>query len=426
MCILHKVRTFHVLQLEKRNNSEKIFMVSALIVNAGNYLYNLLVGRILGPKEFADAAILITFLLVLSFLAMTFQIVTAKYTVIFEDLAVDSFLSRIGKQALAVGCILGIAIIVFAKQLQTIFNTSTSAMFVIFGIGVPIYFLMSVNRGFFQGRKQFFSLSLTYQGEMLSRLIITLLLLYFLGDESSVLIAIGVVISLLFSLFPFRLSKLFEKHIDLNEYQKEVVFKFLILTAFYECTQIIINNSDILLVKHYFDNYQAGLYASLALIGRVVYFIAWMFVMLLLPAVVNKEKEGLPHASILIKYVGYITVLSATIVLGSFLFPEFVVNILFGEAYISIAPLLWKYALATSLFAISNVFAYYFLSVDQYIPVIITGVLGITQVFLIVFFHDSLLQVVYMQIIAMVVLLVIQLVFFLKYIVYSNKDLNYR
>ena len=54
------------------------------------------------------------------------------------------------------------------------------------------------------------------------------------------------------------------------------------LTACYELTQIIINNSDILLVKHYFDMLDAGLYASLALIGRVVYFVAWMFVMLLL------------------------------------------------------------------------------------------------------------------------------------------------
>jgi hypothetical protein len=39
------------------------------------------------------------------------------------------------------------------------------------------------------------------------------------------------------------------------------------LTAFYELTQIIIN-SDIILVKHYFNNEQAGLYASLALIGE--------------------------------------------------------------------------------------------------------------------------------------------------------------
>ena len=35
-------------------------MVSALFVNAGNYLYNVVLGRLLGPAQFADAAILIT------------------------------------------------------------------------------------------------------------------------------------------------------------------------------------------------------------------------------------------------------------------------------------------------------------------------------------------------------------------------------
>ena len=53
----------------KRISQEQLFMLSVLIVNGGNYLYNLILGRILGPEQFADAAVLITFLLVLSFVA---------------------------------------------------------------------------------------------------------------------------------------------------------------------------------------------------------------------------------------------------------------------------------------------------------------------------------------------------------------------
>ncbi len=387
-------------------------MISALFVNAGNYLYNLIIGRLLGPKEFADAAILITFLLVLSFIAMTFQLVTTKYVVLFDNSAAKALVNFIVKRSVMIGIVMGIFIVLFSKQLQILFNTNTSSMFVVFGIGVPFYFLMSINRGIFQGKKKFIQLSVTYQAEMLSRLLITLLFLYFLNFQSSTLISLGIFFSLIFSLFPFTLKKYTNNKQVLTEQQKQLVFKFFVLTAFYECTQIIINNSDILLVKHYFNNYEAGLYASLALIGRVVYFIAWMFVMLLLPAVVNKEKEGLPHKNVLLKYVSYITFLAACIVLVSYLFPELVVHLLFGKAYITIAPLLWKYALATSIFAISNVFAYYYLSIDQYIPVVITGILGITQVVLIIYFHDSLQQIISMQIIAMTILLIIQLVFF--------------
>ena len=308
---------------------------------------------------------------------------------------------------------MGILIIAFANQLQQLFNTSTSSMFVIFGFGVPIYFLMSVNRGVFQGKNAFKSLSITYQLEMLSRLIITLGLILLLNIQSSVIIAIGIFVSFMFGLIPFKFSNIIpNKALKLSRTHSKEIKNFFIITAFYELIQIIINNSDILLVKHYFASYEAGLYASLALIGRVVYFIAWMFVMLLLPTVVQLKREGQETAPTLFKYVGYITVISTTIVIVCLSFPETIITILFGDSYIAMAPLLWKYAIATSMFALSNIFAYYYLSIDKYVPVIISGVFGILQMVLVIAYHDSLEQVVHMQIIAMLLLLVIQLAFF--------------
>ncbi|WP_408608273.1 oligosaccharide flippase family protein [Aquimarina spinulae] len=406
----------------KKLSAEQKFMVSVIIVNGGNYLYNLILGRILGPEQFADAALLITFLLVLSFIAMTFQLSTAKFSVLFEDSIFKSFINIIYKYSSSIGVIFGALLVIFSQQLQLLFNTQSSAMFTIFGIGVPIYFIMSVNRGVFQGSKKFDSLAITYQGEMLSRLVITLILIYTLGLQSSILVALGIAISFLFGLLPFRSQdiEITKKH-KLPSAESKYIIKFFLLTAFYEFTQIIINNSDILMVKHYFETYEAGLYASLALIGRVVYFVAWMFVMLLLPKVVEKQKEGESHAPILFKYVFYITLLSASIVLGCYLFPEFVINIMFGSEYLSVAPLLWKYAIATSLFAISNIFAYYFLSLDQYIPVVLSALLGVSQVVLIIFFHDTLSDIVIMQIIAMAILLVFQIFFFVSYQKLSKK-----
>ena len=392
---------------------EQFFMLSVLAVNGGNYLYNLILGRILGPEQFADAAVLITFLLVLSFVAMTFQLVTAKFSVVFDNEVFKNFVSRVYKNATLVGIGLGVLIIVFSTQLQNVFNTSTSNMFVIFGIGVPLYFLMSVNRGVFQGKKDFKSLSITYQAEMLSRLIITLGLIFLFNIQSSIVIATGILISFGFGLIPFNFNNInfnITSVIEENRYKQ--VRHFFIITAFYELTQIIINNSDILLVKHYFESYEAGLYASLALIGRIVYFIAWMFVMLLLPTVVQLKKEGKATAPILFKYVGYIAGIATVIVFGCALFPELTIKILFGDSYLAMAPLLWKYALATGLFAISNIFAYYYLSLDRYIPVVISGVFGVLQMSLVIFFHNSLEQVVHMQIVAMFLLLVLQVLFF--------------
>lgn len=214
-------------------------------------------------------------------------------------------------------------------------------------------------------------------------------------------------------MFPFK-NKIFsfKTSLKLDLDKSKLVRNFFIITAFYELTQIIINNSDILLVKHYFDSYEAGLYASLALIGRVVYFIAWMFVMLLLPTVVQLKKDGKSTLPILMKYVSYIGMIATSIIVACFFFPYEIINVLFGSSYLEIAPLLWKYASATGVFAISNIFAYYYLSLDKYVPVVLSGIFGMLQVVLVTVYHNSLAEVVHVQIIAMILLLLVQLTYF--------------
>ncbi|MFL0087145.1 sugar isomerase [Tenacibaculum maritimum] len=408
-------------KVKNKITPEHLFMISVLLVSGGNYLYNLLLGRFLGPEKFADAAVLITFLLVLSFLAMTFQLVTAKFLVIFDGDTLEPFIAKTFKYALATGIGLGALIIIFSSELQTFFKISSVNTFIVFGLGVPIYFMMSVNRGLLQGKKEFTSLSVTYQAEMLSRLVLTMGLLMFLEIDTSLIVSIGIFCSFLLGLVPFKYKRIsFVTSKVLGIIENKMVRNFFIVTAFYELTQILINNSDILLVKHYFDGYNAGLYASLALIGRVVYFIAWMFVMLLLPTVVQLKKEGKPTLSVLLKYVSAISLITILIILGCLLFPNQIIYLLFGGDYLEVVPLLWKYALATGVFAISNIFAYYYLSIDEYTPVILSGLFGMLQIVLVIFFHKSLEEVVHMQIIAMSLLLAVQLSFFLwKY--YKDK-----
>lgn len=405
--------------ISKQFSAEQMFMVTMLLVNGGNYLYNLILGRILGPEAFADAAILITFLLILSFIGMTFQIVTTKYVVIYNFRKRIAFIRLMTKSALVSGIGLGLIIMYSCNLLQKAFHTQSALMFVLFGAGIPLYFLMSVNRGIYQGKNNLFNLSKTYTSEMISRLMLTIVAILFVPNlPTTIVVASGITLSFIFGLQPFQKTVFKTPILERREFlSTKNIATFFALTAFYEITQIIINNSDIILVKHFFNNKDAGLYASLALIGRVVYFVAWMFVMLLLPKVLTLKKEGKNTQPILMKYVGYIAVLSTLIVLTTCFFSKQVVFLMFGENYLSIAFLLWKYALATSIFAIANIFAYYFLSINKYTPVVISALLGLTQILLIVMFHKSLEQVVEMQIISMVILLIFQLAYFF----YHNK-----
>ena len=399
-----------------RLSQEKLFMGSALLVNGGNYLYNVLVGRILGPEAFAEAALLVTLLLVISFLGMTFQLATTKFAVILNGSQWHALRSRLSIYALGFGIIMGYAIAISANSLQTWFSTTSPWMFVLFGLGIPLYFLMSVKRGAYQGSNALDKLSLSYQSEMWSRLMFTVILLLVLPYSPGVLVALGVLISFVFGFFPFEKGKgIGVMKEALSKENSRNLNHFLLLTAGYELTQILINNFDVILVKHYFDDYQAGLYASMALIGRVVYFVAWMFAMLLLPKVIRQHKNGEPTAPVLFRYVILIALLAVSVVVLCLLFPQQIVTLMFGSAFMPIAGLLWQYALATALFALSNIFAYYYLSLDQYLPVIISALVGLLQLVLIVFFHDTLEGVVQIQIVSMFCLLLLQVAYYYRH-----------
>lgn len=393
---------------------EHFFMLAMLLVNGGNYLYNLFLGRLLGPADFSDAALLITLLMVLSFVGMTFQIVAAKYVVLFSGDKRIVFVRQLIKYALLIGALVAAVVLSTQGNLQQLLSTQSKTMFGLFAIGLPVYFLMSVNRGVYQGENQLFSLSYTYLLEMGSRLFVTLGLLYFIPNYSpSILVATGILISFVWGVFPIkRIVHIFKTKAQKVTIDYKPIRTFVLIMAAYECTQIIINNSDIILVKSFFEPETAGLYASLALIGRVVYFVAWLFVMMLLPKVIALHKEGQPTDQLLLKNVFSVLILAIGIVGATFLFPQMIVQILFGEAYVSIAPLLWKYALATSVFAIANIFTYYYLSISKYWPVAMAGLAGIGQVVGVVVWHKNLTQVVEVQITVMVLLLITQLVYF--------------
>jgi len=384
------------------------FMISILFVNAGNYLYNLVLGRFLGPKEFSNVALLVTLLLMLSFLAMTIQLLSAKFIIELPIKKINSFKNKVFKISVRVGVLLTLLCIIFAENLDRLFNLNNIYALYIFAFGIPVYFIMSISRGIHQGRQEFTKLSQSYIMEMLGRIVVTFVLIGFTKTPPTIAVTIAILVSFLVGLFPnkFQFKKL-NTFVEVSIKDKNTIIKFIVITLLYECTQMIINNSDILIVKHYFDDIDSGLYASLALIGRVIYFITWMLIMILLPEVIVTKKNGENPIKILLKYLKYISCLIICLLTICFFCPKTIVSLLFGEAYLSISSLLFKYALATSLFALGNLFVYYFLSLSQYKPVIIAVLFGFAQFIFLIFFHNTLEDVVHVQIALMFTFLIV-------------------
>lgn len=392
-----------------------LLFISTLVVNAGNYIINLIFGRWLGPADFSEVSLLVTLLLMVSFFALAFQLTGAKFAAEYTDYSNVSFLKKwLNKRALYAGLVMLTIVMVGALFWKDFFQTNSVIPFFILGISLPFYLLMSVNRGLYQGSLLYKKLALTYQSEMWVRLVVSVGLVY-LGYRVNG-VALGISLSLIVTWWFSRMElDKTTKSTSETKLSSTLIYKFLVIILFYELSQILINNSDIILVKHFFKPHDAGLYAALALIGRIVYFGTWTVVTLLFPIVIKLEKEGKDHTWYFIGGLAVVIILASAIILVCYFAPETVIGLLFGEDYISIAPLLWKYGLATALFACSNVFVYYHMSLDRLIPVWITVIGGIGQIILISAFHQDFSEVIQVQIYLMLGLVSSMLVYHLFY-----------
>lgn len=402
--------------------------LSTLVVNIGNYGLNLLLGRFLGPSEFAAANILATLVLVLSFVALGFQLATAKFVAEYQAEQQyekqTAFLSWMKKLALIFSVSLSFLLILCQDAISAYLNFESSTPLLILFVAIPLYIDMSVSRGHFQGSNHFKKLAHTYIAEMLARLVTTVALVYIClqYQQSWVIegIAIGFIAAFSFAAYFGRtpISLYFKNS---NFAHSRQVFVFLGVVAMYEFSQIIINNSDVLLVKHFFLNKEAGLYASLALIGRVVFFATWTIVTLLFPKVIEKEKKGESHIQLFWSSVAVVAMFGLLIIMACYFLDTFIVSILFGNAYITTAPLLWKYAVATTLFSCANVFVYYHMSLENYTPVIISLIIGVCQIIGIYFLHQSMEEIILVQIVLMASMFIAMVIYQRSYTLHKRR-----
>jgi O-antigen/teichoic acid export membrane protein len=386
-----------------------LLMISMTVVNAGNYVYNLIMGRWLGPGLFADVSLIVTLLLVVTFVTVPLQLIAARHAAAATadgDLAplgaVRRWLTRI---AILVGLVIAVLFIAPAATWANIFHTSSPTPFILFGLAIPFGLMQGVNRGVLQGRTRFGMLAVTYQAEMWSRLFLGMLLVWagFSVNGAVLGISLSFVVTWLVTL---PAGRGLQTSIPLSREVRTAAMLFALPVLIAQISQILINNSDILLVRTYYPADMAGLYAALALIGRMVFFATWSVVTTMFPIVAQRHKRGEPHRHLLWVSLGIVGGISLVIILATLLFPETIVNILFGKKYLSIAPLLWLYALATTLYALANVVVNYRLSLGQGRETGFTLAAGVAMVAGIIIFHDTLAQVVWVQVVVMAVLFI--------------------
>ncbi len=99
----------------------------------------------------------------------------------------------------------------------------------------------------------------------------------------------------------------------------------------------------------------AGVYAAVALIGRLVFITAWAVATVVFPSLVTDDGDG--RTALLARAVGATAIFGGAMTLGAAVFGDTLLTRMVGADYAAGATLLWPYALATTLFVLANLIA---------------------------------------------------------------------
>src|SRR5258708_2536319 len=164
---------------------------------------------------------------------------------------------------------------------------------------------------------------------------------------------------------------------------------------------------DVILVKHFFSPYEAGIYATVSTLGKIVYFAAAPVASVMFPHISSRYAKGEKYYELLFGSIGLTFLISLVVVGCYFLFPNLIINILYRSKYIAAAPLLFLMGLFIAFLTMSNLLVNFFLSIDLPRVVILPFIVAVLQIISIWFFHNSLSQVIMISTIEKAIMFVI-------------------
>ena len=381
--------------------------IAMIGANGGNYLLNVFLGRWLTPPEFADANLMVTIMLLVTAIAISLQLIAARFTGIHaikgNDDQIGSLATWLERRAMIAGGSVGILLIAGAGVLSEFFNSASPWPFVILGAGMPFYLIQAVGRGVLQGRLRFGALAATFVVEMLTRVILGIALV------AAGFGVVGATVALTASFIATWLHVRILQNETVGGAPSAGAVRDLVIYAapvgVLLLGQIIINNGDVLIAKRFLDPETAGVYAAVALVGRAVFFLSWSVATTLFPAAAQRNEMGEDSNGLLLGGCAIVGLMGVGFVTGAGLLGGTVLGRVFGPEYADVSgPLAW-YALATSLFAMANLIVSHHLSTGRIREAIMLIAGGVLQTSLLLLGRGSIDELIRAQVVAMAILL---------------------
>jgi O-antigen/teichoic acid export membrane protein len=382
-----------------------ILLFSTGLVSATNLLYNIAIARGLGAAGFGHATAIYTLLMLLSAVTLAYQLVCSKLVAKSPDLAGKVAIYRdLLRRSWQTGLLVGTLIALGSNLIAQYLHLPSARDIVLLGFGTAIYVPLGVRRGMVLGLYDFSRLAVNFVLEALIKIIGALVLLYYgLGVTGVIAAVVGSIAVAYLAAgpgVPVTVYASTQGRASFREGMQAIVFF---------CGQVIISNLDILFVKHYFVADVAGQYAAVALVGRVVYMFSWSVISSMFPvsAASTQRKASRTVLKTALWVVASITTMFTLI---AWMAPTSLWRAVLGATFLNashvpFSSLLASYSAMTSVYSIAVVLLAYEMSRKianaTWVQLAFSALLPAG----IALFHDSLQQVIMVQLLLMLGLL---------------------
>ncbi len=394
-----------------------IVSIATLVGSVFSYLLQFVLGRKLSVEDYGTFNTLLSLTTIVGVLSGVLG--TALIKVSAEMYAKDKdngkleyFLYKtlaFSFLALIISFFLGV---LFSNFVSIYLNINDSVLIMLLGLFVGLSFLLIVPQAFLQGVQKFRRYSIFHVVNMVLRLVIPIVFVY--AGFSIRGVWVGLSVSYVFSfLLGMLLLKVKVKNVekkDISSYLEKLksLSVSIILVNF---ALMFLNNIDVIMVKKYFSPTEAGYYSGTVTLGKILLFGAGAFTTVMFPRITALYVSGkefihkLKMIFFLLLGVLFVGVLCYRI------FPEFLTRVFFGEAFMSSQEYLPLFSIFVSIYVLINFLVMFFLAIDKKAVgfLLLPGV--VAQYILLNIFHDSLWDVIKINIGVSVFILVLLLVY---------------
>jgi O-antigen/teichoic acid export membrane protein len=328
------------------------------------------VSRLLAPAEFGEVQAIISFFLQAGVFLQVLGLVTIGVIKRYEHGPQRAeIIAEIERLALMIGLVMFGLVVVMSRPLQVFLNFSSLVPFLLLALSVLIGIPLAFSNSYLQGHQRFGWLARSNMLAAGSKLVLSVgLLLVGLRAAGAVLgVVLSQVVALGYSLWrarqlgrPALQWRVGRPRVALI--RPELRYAGLVLVTSL-CVNVLLS-VDIIAVKHYFDPAQAGLYAGIATVARIIFFLTGPLSAVLIASVALGQP--VQNRQLLLRSAGLTTLLGGGALAVFALAPTLIVRLLIGAKYLTYANLLPPLSLAIFLLSLANLLVYYYVALRRY------------------------------------------------------------